>query len=392
MLELIARLGLNSTAYEAGLNRASATAQRWGLDLTNRMKGWLTAGLTMGGVLTAFRSTMDHIKAMTRASQELSVPIELLQTLDWAARKSGLGFEVVTDALEKFEEKLGQAALGRRRPLKLMQALGLTPEQIKSGDIGAILQQLNRQLQTHRGDFATTQLLESAFGRRFLRLLQQDFGVLRGEAERTGYVWDRSLNESMLKFRQQWLSLNAYLRGPIYQAMLMLAQLVDRIVRGLGLILGGVGAGARAAGEFSGTKAGAAGTAQARQGLQRFFLGGDYGGIADILGGTWAYWRDLLSASGKGVWEEWTRQVEAWQQAKQMEPEKPVWSVGTPYLRTRPDSTTLLQGSLTAAQRVGAYIAVPPLVSELRRANEQLAQINEAVSDMAESLDTIAEE
>jgi hypothetical protein len=392
MLELIARLGLNSTAYEAGLNRASATAQRWGLDLTNRMKGWLTAGLTMGGVLTAFRSTMDHIKAMTRASQELSVPIELLQTLDWAARKSGLGFEVVTDALEKFEEKLGQAALGRRRPLKLMQALGLTPEQIKSGDIGAILQQLNRQLQTHRGDFATTQLLESTFGRRFLRLLQQDFGALRGEAERTGYVWDRSLNESMLKFRQQWMDLNAYLRGPIYQAMLMIGKVVDRIVRGLGLILGGVGAGARAAGEFSGTKAGAAGTAQARQGLRRFLSGDPKSGLADILGGTWAYWRDLLSASGKGVWEEWTRQVEAWQQAKQMEPEKPVWSVGTPYLRTRPDSTTLLQGSLTAAQRVGAYIAVPPLVSELRRANEQLAQINEAVSDMAESLDTIAEE
>jgi hypothetical protein len=172
----------------------------------------------------------------------------------------------------------------------------------------------------------------------------------------------------------------------------MLAQLVDRIARGLGLILGGVGAGARAAGEFSGAKAGAAGTAQARQGLRRFMAGDPKSGIADILGGTWAYWRDLLSTTGKGVFEEWTRQVEAWQQAKQMEPEKPVWSVGTPYLRTRPDSTTLLQGSLTAAQRVGAYIAVPPLVSELRRANEQLAQINEAVSDMAESLDTIAEE
>jgi hypothetical protein len=98
--------------------------------------GGLVGAVSIGAMVTAFKSAADAMDEMSKASQKIGVSVENLSALNYAASQSGVSFEGLQTGLRKLGKELVDVEKGTSEAAKALRALGVkgadSPEQALS--------------------------------------------------------------------------------------------------------------------------------------------------------------------------------------------------------------------------------------------------------------------
>ena len=114
-----------------------------------------------GGLITGFKTVVDEMDAMAKASQKVGLTVEQLSSLKHAADLSGVSFEQLQTGLEQFNRRLAESATGTDKASKLLRGLGIDASQ----GVEPALRKLADTFQGTQDGVAKTATAMELFGR-----------------------------------------------------------------------------------------------------------------------------------------------------------------------------------------------------------------------------------
>jgi hypothetical protein len=150
MSEVKVEITANSSALATGLAKAQKNIQSFGKDvttnITDKLAGAFTGGAVIAGigalaagVLVAGKSIMEFAGNLQDTSEQLGVTVEDLQGLHAAFRGGGASSDDVDKAMVKLTENMDAASKSAGPARDRFDQLGISFEQITSGDPKAVL-------------------------------------------------------------------------------------------------------------------------------------------------------------------------------------------------------------------------------------------------------------
>lgn len=140
IFSLLAKLGLDGTAFETGLKRSQSLAKGIGREISG----------TLAGVFAVDKLAEFGIKALETAgklqdlSTQLGVSAQFLQEMKFAAEMGGSSLDEVSGALQKITIARGKALGGDQGLLDSFARFGITAEEIKSAKVEDIFMKIGK--------------------------------------------------------------------------------------------------------------------------------------------------------------------------------------------------------------------------------------------------------
>jgi len=139
---LLARLGLDTTEFSAGIKRAQAGAAGLGKSLKGHIGGELKGvGASIAGIFTvgAVRGLMGELANMADEIRDvaelLGVSTDEVQRLQKAANDAGQSFGSIVTAFQRIEGLRAKAMTGDAKALSLFSILGIDPSKGSGIDV-----------------------------------------------------------------------------------------------------------------------------------------------------------------------------------------------------------------------------------------------------------------
>jgi hypothetical protein len=127
IFSLLAKLGLDGTAFETGLKRSQSMAKGIGREISGSLAGMFAvdkiAEFGMKAIETAGK--------LNDLSTRLGVSVEFLQEMQFAAEQSGASLEDVAGAVEKISIARMKALAGDQATIENFAKMGISMQQIK---------------------------------------------------------------------------------------------------------------------------------------------------------------------------------------------------------------------------------------------------------------------
>ena len=121
IFSLLAKLGLDGTAFETGLKRSQSMAKGIGREISGSLAGMFAvdkiAEFGMKAIETAGK--------LNDLSTRLGVSVEFLQEMQYAAEQSGASLEDVAGAVEKISIARMKALSGDKASIELFDKMGI---------------------------------------------------------------------------------------------------------------------------------------------------------------------------------------------------------------------------------------------------------------------------
>src|SRR5213593_3021241 len=128
LFSLIAKLGLDKTGFDAGLNDAQKKAGQFGAGL----KSLLAAAFSIAAITAYTRSVIEYASQIKNASLRTCASTDAIQTLGHAAKLSGVEFETMVRAFKDLSKAREEAILDpHSRQAQVFEALGLSVKKLK---------------------------------------------------------------------------------------------------------------------------------------------------------------------------------------------------------------------------------------------------------------------
>lgn len=124
-LSLIATLGINTTPFQQGLDKARIHTQRWGNDIAGELKGKLAGAFAGAAVLEGIRRVVEYAGHIEDLHDITGVARSSLQAFDLAAKNGGASVEDIAHALKKI-----RLAQGNKQMVDDFKNLGFTLHEI----------------------------------------------------------------------------------------------------------------------------------------------------------------------------------------------------------------------------------------------------------------------
>lgn len=119
---LLVQLGLNTSGYEQGLNKASGLAGKFAGDL----KAQLAGAFTVGAITNFARSVMTSVERMKDLSEQFNISTDDVQRFDYFAKRNGLSMEDFAGGLLKLANLRRDVAKGDKEALKTLNEFGIS--------------------------------------------------------------------------------------------------------------------------------------------------------------------------------------------------------------------------------------------------------------------------
>lgn len=142
IFSFLAKLGLDTTDFQAGVKRAQSSATGLGKGIADGLKrendsikGALAGMFTVSAAKSYFgdlRNIVDEIKDM---SELLGVSTDEVQRLQKASAEAGQNFGSVVNAFQRIEQMRAQAMTGDKRAVGIFGLLGIDPSKGSGIDI-----------------------------------------------------------------------------------------------------------------------------------------------------------------------------------------------------------------------------------------------------------------
>jgi len=154
IFSLIAKLGLDGTAYESGLKRASS--------LTDKFRGsigaQLGAALSVAAVASFVSKVIETTDAIGDLSEQLNISTDDVQRLQVLASQTGVSFETMAKSITKVSQERLKAIEEGGKAREYFAALGISVSELNDKSISNI-ELITRMGQAHQdaGKSAQTQ-------------------------------------------------------------------------------------------------------------------------------------------------------------------------------------------------------------------------------------------
>lgn len=154
IFSLIAKLGLDGTAYESGLKRASS--------LTDKFRGsigaQLGAALSVAAVTSFVSKVIETTDAIGDLSEQLNISTDDVQRLQVLASQTGVSFETMAKSITKVSQERLKAIEEGGKAREYFAALGISVSELNDKSISNI-ELITRMGQAHQdaGKSAQTQ-------------------------------------------------------------------------------------------------------------------------------------------------------------------------------------------------------------------------------------------
>jgi hypothetical protein len=131
----LAKLGLDTTDFQAGVKRAQSSATGLGKGIADGLKrendsikGALAGMFTVSAAKSYFGELKNIVGEIKDMSELLEISTDEVQRLQKAAETSGQSFKVVVSAFQRIEQMKAQALTGDERANRIFGMLGINPE------------------------------------------------------------------------------------------------------------------------------------------------------------------------------------------------------------------------------------------------------------------------
>jgi len=196
IFSLLAKLGLDGTAFETGLKRSQSLAKGIGREIS----GTLATVFTVDKLAQFGMEAINTAGKLNDLSTQLGVSAKFLQEMKFAADMGGSSLDDVAGALEKITIARGKALGGDQGLLDSFARFGITAKEIKSAKIEDIFLKIGKAFE---GD-SNPQNLLPAFRElagkgagSLIPAMAQGLGDAADQAQRLGMVMSDDVIESL---------------------------------------------------------------------------------------------------------------------------------------------------------------------------------------------------
>lgn len=197
MEELIARLGLDSSAFKNGLNQADAGVSKFKQAIAD-LGSKIAAAFSVGALLNLAKEAVEYAGAITDSAEATQTAIEEYQVLAAMARQSGANISELDRALSYLVTRTQDAMNGNKNYSDSLKALNIDvtkfidlPTERKVEEIGKAFIEAGESQAAYN---AITNLMGERAGPRLLGMLKQlgteGFDVLSAKIRESGMVLD----------------------------------------------------------------------------------------------------------------------------------------------------------------------------------------------------------
>jgi len=144
-VNLKAKLGLESKGFHAGVDKANKGVKGLGASFT-KLKGLIGTGLALGGITSAIKGFADAADEIDNLATRMGASHKKVQQFQRATERSGQTMEVVADAYKTLKVRSQEAAAGNKILQDQFTALGISQEDLESGDIDMMFEKLKDSL------------------------------------------------------------------------------------------------------------------------------------------------------------------------------------------------------------------------------------------------------
>jgi len=252
LLNFIARISLNSSAFEQGMKGVKNSVKTAAGEMSASLKNELGNVLGAGAIAAAFRDLVKYASAINDASEALGIGTDALQAYEYAAKQTGASLQDLEGAfrhLSKSKLAAVQNPLGEEA--QVFNALKVSPAGSQQQTFEGIAAAIKNT------DFgpAAEAMVEKLLGRGATTLMPMFVEGL-DEATQAFQELNIALSPETIhqldEFGDSLERLHAMTRGPLAQAFTYLVDVVNAAVRGLKILVGGIGGGLGRSSEAAG--------------------------------------------------------------------------------------------------------------------------------------------
>jgi len=146
-MSILARLGLDSSGFQAGVKQAESSAKGLGKSIGSDLKGQLASAFSVAAVVAAGKAVMDYADKIGNMSDRLGISTDELQRFDYAARQSGSSLETFQGVFEKLSVAREEALEGNEKIVESFKRLGVSMDDLKNRRLDELIKIIARTVQ-----------------------------------------------------------------------------------------------------------------------------------------------------------------------------------------------------------------------------------------------------
>ena len=144
IFSLIAKLGLDGTAFETGLKKSQSMAKGIGREVSGAIAGMFA----VDKIISFGMRAIETAGKLNDLSSQLGVSSEFLQEMQYAAEQSGSSLDDVAGAVEKISIARMKALAGDQATIDNFAAMGVSMQQIKELGAEGLFKAMGKQFET----------------------------------------------------------------------------------------------------------------------------------------------------------------------------------------------------------------------------------------------------
>jgi hypothetical protein len=135
-----------------------------GTDIGNKIAGWFTATVLFDKALGFVTNTFKELGAVADQVDRSGLSAEQFQGLAFAAQQSGVSVSALAKATRQLRVDMAEAAAGTGKKVEMFKALGISLEQLKSGDATSVFLAISRAMAGSADDSERLLISTTFFG------------------------------------------------------------------------------------------------------------------------------------------------------------------------------------------------------------------------------------
>ena len=162
---LLAKLGLDSSEFKTGLDKAKKEVQGFSKGATKMFQA-VAASFVVTGIVAGLKSIATHFKELTKQARLLDTTTQAIERMTYVAERGGATFENMADALHDATEKAQDAAAGNEGFTAAFERMNISVEEFLGMDaeekLAALADGFVHAEKNGMGFFAANELLGGA--------------------------------------------------------------------------------------------------------------------------------------------------------------------------------------------------------------------------------------
>lgn len=135
-----------------------------GDDIVKRITGMFAGAVLFDKALNLISGTFKELGAVADQVDRSGLSSEQFQKLAYAAQQSGVSISVLAKATRQLRVDMAEAAAGTGKKVEMFKALGISMEQLKSGDATAVFMAIAQAMSGSADDSERLLILTAMFG------------------------------------------------------------------------------------------------------------------------------------------------------------------------------------------------------------------------------------